>query len=120
VSRGEYGYVYLTLADRQRLARHFGISTREFTRQYCQKVEGLWCLRDFTAACRFLEGTKCQVYEARPGQCRTWPFWPEVMGAKVWSREVAAYCPGIGKGRLWTAEEIRAQLKAESENNEKR
>lgn len=118
VSRGEYGYVYLTLEDRRRLAQHFGLPTREFTKRYCRKEEGLWVLRDFTEACVFLEGKSCGVYEARPTQCRTWPFWPEVMSAKAWNREVKGYCPGVGKGRLWTEEEIAAKLK-EQERSER-
>jgi hypothetical protein len=33
------------------------------------------------------------------------------MDSGVWEREVAAYCPGVGKGRLYTAEEIGDILK---------
>lgn len=119
VSRGQYGYVYLTLEDRRRLARHFKLPTREFTKRYCVKEDGLWVLRDFTDACVFLEGKRCGVYEARPTQCRTWPFWPEVMNAKTWDAEVKRFCPGVGKGRLWSAQEIEARLE-EQELSERR
>ncbi len=110
VSRGTYGYVYLTLEDRRRLARHFGLTTLQFTRRHCRKTDGHFCLKDFTDACPFLEGKRCGVYEARPSQCRTWPFWPEHMGAKAWNREVVGFCPGVGKGRLYPADEIRRLL----------
>jgi len=110
VSRGAQGYVYLTLADRRRLARHFGISTLAFTRRHCAKTDGHFHLKDTEGPCRYLEGTRCGVYEARPTQCRTWPFWPENMGAKTWSRDIAPFCAGVGKGRLYTAEEIRRLL----------
>lgn len=30
-------------------------------------------------ACVFLEGTRCGVWGARPVQCATYPFWPELM-----------------------------------------
>jgi hypothetical protein len=36
------------------------------------------------------------------------------MNAKTWKKEVAAFCPGIGKGRLHSAEEIRRNLKLQS------
>ena len=111
VSRGSYGYVYFTLKDRQRLAKHLGLTTQAFTRQYCKKTAGHFHLKEFKEACRFLEGKGCTVYEARPAQCRTWPFWPENMNARTWSREVEAYCPGVGKGRLYSKEEILELLK---------
>ncbi len=54
-----------------------------------------------------MKDSRCAVYDARPWQCRTWPFWPENMNETVWEREVASYCPGVGKGRLYSAEEIK-------------
>lgn len=121
VSRGEYGYVYVTLVDRRAIARHFGIPTREFTTKYCDRdSNGFWKVADFTKACRFLEGKRCSVYQARPTQCRTWPFWPEVLNARAWAKDVAAYCPGIGKGRTWTREEIERQLTIQRRSEERR
>lgn len=105
VSRGDYGYVYLTLEDRRRLAAVLGIPTRQFTRQYCTKTEGFFHLDNGEAECRFLEDGRCSVYESRPTQCRTWPFWPENMKAKAWTA-IAEYCPGIGQGDTVPAETI--------------
>lgn len=112
VSRDGYGYVYLTPRDRRALARFFKLPTREFTKKYCEREDdtGYWRIADFTRSCRFLKDKRCMVYEARPTQCRTWPFWPELMNARTWSKEVKSYCPGVGKGRLWTKEEIKKQL----------
>ncbi len=114
-SRGSYGYVYLTLEDRKRFADFFGMSTVQFTRQYCDSKDGHVFLKDPPQAsgdCIFLEdGNRCGTYEARPEQCRTWPFWPENMKAKTWRREIASFCPGVGKGRLYTREEIEEILK---------
>ncbi len=121
VSRGEYGYVYLTLKDRQAMAKYFKIETRAFTKKYCEKdSSGLWKIADFTKACRFLKDKQCGIYEARPTQCRTWPFWPEVMNARSWNKEVAAYCPGVGKGRVWTKNEIQQQLTIQKKSEAER
>lgn len=109
VSRGSYGFVYLTLEDRRRLAELLGVPTREFTRRYCDKTDGLFHLRETGLDCRFLEGNRCGVYEARPTQCRTWPFWPENMSAKAWSA-IAAFCPGVGKGKPVPRERIEHTL----------
>lgn len=113
-SHGEYGYVYMTLADRQRMAKVLNLSTAAFTRRHCEKTGGQWHLIEDkkNPDCRFLKnGNRCGVYEGRPMQCRTWPFWPEVMNAKAWKKDVAAFCPGVNKGRLWTGDEIEQLIR---------
>ena len=110
-SRGSYGYVYFTLSDRRRLAKYLGISTISFTKKYCKKTDGYFHLRDYEGPCEFLKGKACSVYEGRPTQCRTWPFWPENMNAQTWNCEIKSFCPGIGKGRLYTKDEIKTRLK---------
>jgi uncharacterized protein len=106
ISRGRYGYVYLSFNDRRRLAKHCGMSTAEFTERFTDKVDGLYELRYTGKDCPFIQDNRCAVYEARPSQCRTWPFWPENMNEIVWEQEVASWCPGVGKGRLYSSEEI--------------
>jgi Fe-S-cluster containining protein len=55
---------------------------------------------------------KCGVYEARPLQCRTWPFWPGNLASREAWEEAAGTCPGINRGRLWTLDEIIARRDA--------
>ena len=111
VSRGQYGYVYLTLEDRQNMGRLMKITTSEFTRKFCAKTDGVYHVADGpTPDCQFLKNNRCEVYQARPMQCRTWPFWPEVMAPKAWAKEVAAFCPGVGKGKVVDAATIRETL----------
>jgi uncharacterized protein len=112
VSRGGYGYVYMTLEDRRRMAKVLKLSTREFTKKYCDQEDGIWKIANPPDGdCMFLKNKRCSVYEGRPTQCRTWPFWPETMKAKTWTGEVAKFCPGVGKGKIWSREEVEAQLK---------
>jgi len=111
VSREGYGYVYVTKDDRRRFAKHLKMPTASFTKKYCVKSEGLFHLVEGSDGnCVFLNHKRCTVYEGRPTQCRTWPFWPETLNAKSWSKEVASFCPGVGKGKVWSAEEISEQL----------
>ena len=122
VSRGEYGFVYLDLKDRQRFAKYLKISTQKFTSQYCHKTDdGYFHLKQHKneTECIFLKNNKCGVYQARPTQCRTWPFWPEVLNAKAWKNEVAKFCPGVGKGKTWSAKEVEA-IKNQQIRSEKR
>ena len=111
-SRGSYGFVYMTKEDRQRMAKSLKLSTTAFTRKYCAKTDGFFHLREDHGSpdCIFLKGNRCGVYKGRPTQCRTWPFWPTHMGAKPWAIEVASFCPGVGKGKLHTKEEIEKAM----------
>lgn len=114
LSRGEYGYVFLTRDDRKNMAEHLKLTLSEFTKKYCDRKNGIYHLKEepeVRSECAFLvNGNRCGVYEARPIQCRTWPFWPEVMNAKTWNKEVKTFCPGVGKGKVHTAEEIQKVL----------
>ncbi len=107
MSRGSYGFVYLSLADRRRMAATLGLACSAFTRRYCDKTLGLFHLKNPEKDCQFLEENRCAVYAGRPTQCRTWPFWPENLNVRTWNQEVAKDCAGIGKGRLYSPEEIR-------------
>jgi hypothetical protein len=52
------------------------------------------------AQCEFLKDGGCSVHEAKPFQCASFPFWPELVGnTKNW-RKTGEWCPGIGKGEL--------------------
>ncbi len=110
ISRGKYGYVYLSFADRKRLAKFLKMTTAEFTAKFTEIEDGMVQLKYRGTDCPFLGNNRCRVYDARPWQCRTWPFWPENMESSVWQREIAAYCPGVGKGKLYTPEEIHEIL----------
>lgn len=104
--RDGYGYVYLSLADRRQLSKLFGIHTLSFTITYTEKTDGLFHLKRFKKNCPFLENKRCTVYRARPIQCRTWPFWPENIIAAKWKQKILNYCPGVGKGELYSKSEI--------------
>ena len=120
-SHGEYGFVFLTRADRQRMAKHLKISTLSFTKKYCEKFNGAFHLIEDpkNTDCMFLKNKRCSIYEARPTQCRTWPFWPEVMNAKTWNKEVLGFCPGVGKGPVIPVDKIKKALKEQSQAEDK-
>ena len=111
VSRDSYGYVYLSLEDRRRLARHLGLRTGSFTRRYCRKTDGYFHLKDVEGACMFLRGKRCGVYQGRPNQCRTWPFWPENIESPADWEHVRRVCPGSGSGQWFSLEQIQASAR---------
>ena len=50
----------------------------------------------------------CTVYDARPRQCRTYPFWRGLVYSEESWRAEARSCPGIDQGELHAASEIEA------------
>ncbi len=104
-------FVFLEITDRRRLAAFLGLSTAAFTRAYCGKTDDAFHLRHPMRDCEFLQDGRCRIYDARPVQCRTWPFWPENMDERVWREEIAPFCAGVGKGRRYSRAEIDALLK---------
>jgi uncharacterized protein len=113
---GEYTYVYLVKEDIQAMAETLALSTADFLKKYClYQEDGLVHLRMGTARCPFLENECCMIYEVRPKQCRTWPFWTENLKEATWYSEVTPFCPGTGKGKLFSAEEIETIAAQEEE-----
>ena len=49
---------------------------------------------------------KCTIYDARPAQCKTWPFWNSNLEDKETWEAVEMICPGSGEGELVQLDEI--------------
>lgn len=114
--RHEPGFVFLTEKDLTALSRHKGMTRKNFSREYCRSVDlGLAVRLSLTETpendCVFWDNG-CNVYEARPLQCRTYPFWAGNLASREdWDRE-SLECPGMNHGTLHSAEEIEKALKA--------
>jgi len=105
---GDPGYVWLEAADVAAIACRLGMDTEDFLVNHTRRVDGRVSLREETdGRCVLFEsGLGCRAYEARPRQCRTWPFWARIVATPAaWGRE-AADCPGMGKGDVIGPEEI--------------
>lgn len=67
------------------------------------------------AQCDFLREGGCSVHPAKPLQCRTFPYWPDLVGNTRNWKKTGEWCPGIGKGGLVnisTAREAAAEMLA--------
>jgi Fe-S-cluster containining protein len=112
---GDYDYVYLSPEDVRALASHFEMSVTAFRRSHTRRDDGHTVLKMDGPACPYLEGSRCSVYEARPRQCRTFPFWPENLRTRSRWESLATFCPGIGHGRKVPLLTIREQLRSADE-----
>ncbi len=110
------GYVFLSPADLARMSAFLGVDGTEFRRSYCRQVSfGPASRVSLTEKpnldCVFWEAGGCAVYEARPLQCRSFPFWSSQLGSRADWKECGQRCPGVGKGRLHGRAEIEHWLK---------
>lgn len=111
---GGGGYhVYLDAREAERIRRHLGLSPSWFRRRYLRRTgEGDLILnQDSADRCRFLApDNRCGIYSVRPVQCRTYPFWPEIMRSRAAWRREAVRCEGIDRGAVVPLAKIRAAL----------
>ena len=112
--RNDMAFVFLNKSERKRLAITKNMSLEKFERTYClQNKNQDWILKFKSGRCVFLKGKKCSVNTAKPTQCRTWPFWPELLvDKKTFKKEVIDFCPGSRKKTpIVSAKEIKKQIK---------
>jgi Fe-S-cluster containining protein len=107
---GAPGYVWVIAEEIARLAEFRGETVEQFSRRFVRRVGSRYSLVEKPGGdCIFWDRqVGCTVYPARPVQCQTWPFWPEnVESPEAWEH-VEGVCPGSGRGRWFSVEEIRA------------
>lgn len=103
------------------MAAKLGVSESQFLQEFAHQIGDKWSLREVKRTqgfdCIFLDRKTvpgkavCSLYEARPTQCRTWPFWPEnLRSRRTWEQvKLVTPCPGMDSGKLVPIEQIRIQ-----------
>lgn len=112
---GFSGYVWVNKEEMSALAERLGIDLDEFERLYTRKIGIRFSLKEFpNGSCVFFdeERRNCTVYEDRPRQCRTWPFWGSNLRTPERWQATCEACPGAGQGRLYQLDEIEQQRTA--------
>ena len=113
-NQGDYAFVNLAARELDEIPRYLGISVGEFLARYCSKEPGHFpTLRMDAPQCPFLdEAARCTIYPVRPMQCRSWPFWRSNLEQRTWEGPLRERCPGIGQGKLHSAQEVDAIAEA--------
>lgn len=105
------GYVFLSYHDLSRLLQTTGMERGGFLKTYCRAVyiNGVYRLslkEKSNYDCIFWSRGACSVYEGRPLQCRSFPFWSEYLtDQKKWDA-LEQSCPGVNRGQVHSREEI--------------
>lgn len=107
---GYSGTIRVSDEDITTLSRRLGIPEADFRETYTRPLVGgglSLIEKPNNYDCIFFDKERgCTVYDDRPRQCRSWPFWRSVVySPKRWA-EVARRCPGIDQGPLYTADFI--------------
>jgi Fe-S-cluster containining protein len=111
IDHGDYNALYLTSADVRRLADHLELTRSEFIRLYTTVEDDYVLLRTDHPDCLFLKEGKCDVYEARPTQCRTFPFWKDNLRSRRSWVKLCEFCPGIDSGPLHDEDTISREVR---------
>lgn len=112
-ARGEYAHVYLNTDEQDALAEELALPLAEFRLRYTFVDEYGWTQLKFNdESCVFLEpGTnRCTVYGARPTQCRTFPFWRDLVVDGKWTADARRLCEGVGTGKAHPRESVEARM----------
>lgn len=82
--RGPKGYIWITKSRAIEIAESLNMTFDRFSAHYLRLVCGSLSLREVYVApheyaCIALDQktNQCTIYEHRPEQCRSFPFWPE-------------------------------------------
>jgi len=128
---GPSGFVLFSREEGERIAHRLGISYADFYEGYTHDTPAGRSLRErrfvepsgtVSHDCVFLDrdaqpgALVCSLYEDRPTQCRTFPYWPEHMGSRRSWQLLGKSCEGVGGGNFVPASEIRIQ-RAEQERS---
>ncbi len=94
---GAPGYVWVSPEEITALSARLNMSEEAFIKRYTRRIGSRISLIEHPKSfdCVFLKEKKCLVYEDRPSQCRTFPWWPENLEDKAAWEETARRCEGI-------------------------
>ena len=95
---GESGYIHVSASEIESIADFLGLDPQEFTKIYLYKHGYRYSIKERKIGesyeCAFYnrESNGCAIYETRPQQCRTFPFWDYF---KTRVDELKLECPGV-------------------------
>ncbi|MBM4113471.1 MAG: YkgJ family cysteine cluster protein [Phycisphaerae bacterium] len=129
---GPPGAVWVEPEECRALAEQLSLELPEFLSRFTREVGSRRSLEERVTEhgndCIFLDRESapgralCGVYEARPSQCRTWPFWRENLASRDrWNAtRQRVPCPGMDapNGRVFPLVEIRVMLDEDTKRSE--
>jgi Fe-S-cluster containining protein len=104
---GSDGYVWVKPDEVRALAELLGMTVHAFGTRYVRRVGARLALVDGPGGdCVFLSAKTCSVYEARPVQCRTYPWWSDNLADPGAWGVAATQCEGIHEAAPLVAADV--------------
>ncbi|MCL2347705.1 MAG: YkgJ family cysteine cluster protein [Planctomycetaceae bacterium] len=106
---GEPGYVWVDDNEITAMAKQCGLDRETFVSSFVRKAGKKKSLVELpNGDCIFFdrEIKGCKLYDSRPIQCRTWPFWDQNIDRLNSWKKTAKFCPGCQQGELHPVDEI--------------
>lgn len=100
---GESGYIYVTKNEIEAISKLLEIDISKFVSEYLFKKMYKYSIKERKVGdvyeCIFYDAKNngCTIYDARPLQCKTFPFWDYY---KTRLNELKLECPGVEDGEL--------------------
>lgn len=121
---GPPGYVTYTPDEGRDIAKHLGLAEDRFLERYTHDTPAGRSLKEHLTEhgydCVFLDRESvpgkavCSIYEHRPLQCRTFPWWPEHLRSQSAWRQLGRECEGVGRGDFVPLSEITIEAKRQT------
>ena len=109
---GAPGVVWVSDEEIRKIADLTGRSTGEIRLLHTRRIGHRTSLNEHANGdCTFFDGRtrRCTIYQARPTQCRTWPFWKSNLSTPADWESIQKDCPGAGRGAFVSLEQIELQ-----------
>jgi Fe-S-cluster containining protein len=95
---GESGSIFATKLEFENIATFLDVSMDDLKQKYLKKVKNRYSIAEIryndSYDCIFYDrpSNGCKIYDVRPTQCRTFPFWDYF---KNYPQELKDECPGV-------------------------
>ena len=95
---GESGYIYVSKQEMKKISKLLEMNLKDFMDKYLFKKDYKYSIKERVNGesheCIFYDSSSngCTIYDARPTQCKTFPFWDYY---KNRVDELKLECPGI-------------------------
>ncbi len=103
---GSSGTVYVSPKEMIAIAEFLNLSMLEFKEQFLYPFRDSYSIIEKDNGDCIFYSSGCTINQVKPNQCSSYPFWIENLRSTYKWKLTKSQCPGIGKGRFFSKEEI--------------